>query len=315
MSVKLMLPDLETQFLPPENWESNKFSNPETNHQIHYNFISPPDENSRGIVVILPGLSEFGEKYIETARFLSKHAYGVYIIDWAYQGRSTRLKVNPHKRHSDGYEADLSDLDYFIKNIINTDTNLFMLAHSMGGNIGLRYLIKNTDSFKAASLSAPMLGIKDLEYVSGLTKFILSLLMIFQLKYIPGGRDWHASARLDAQKDVFSNDPVRRQLHNKWCLADPTLQVGNVTLKWVYESLKSIDILKNKNLLQKINIPVLMATPEQELLVNNKAIEKASKIISQAKLLNLENSKHEILVETDEVRDKFLHETLKIFNQ
>lgn len=314
MAFQYNLPDLEERFLPPDNWESGSFLNPETKHNIHYSLLLPNNtEEMKEMIVTLPGLSEFTEKYIETAKFLTEHGYGVYIIDWAYQGRSTRYAGNPHKRYSDGYETDVSDLDFLIKNIIKSNLPHNLLAHSMGANIGMRYLLKHPNVFKAASFSAPMLGIRDLKYTETLLKTLLKISHKMHHRYIPGGRDWSARERKENSPDIFSNDPIRGQIHNEWCLSNPALQVGNVTLKWVYESLKSINILKKKESLRQITIPTLFSTPEYEKIVDNSAIKRAARIIPNAALINLKKSKHEILVETDEVRNKFLEETLKIF--
>ena len=133
-------------------------------------------------------------------------------------------------------------------------------------------------------------------------------------KYVPGGHDWKETVR-NKESDVFSNDPVRRHIHNQWCLSNPRLQVGSPTYTWLYESLKSIISLRNKQTLRGIKTPIIMACAGQEELVDNATIKRAVKILDNATLINLEKSKHEILVETDEVRDPFLNATLNLFNQ
>ncbi|HPF77956.1 MAG TPA: alpha/beta hydrolase [Alphaproteobacteria bacterium] len=315
MPSALKLPDLEERFLPPTNWQSGEFYNPKTGHNIHYSFIPAPEQTAKGIVVTLPGLSEYGEKYIETARQLYQQDYGFFVIDWAYQGCSTRFKQNPQKRHSDGYEADISDLNFLIKNIIGTSLPLYMLAHSMGGNIGLRYLMQHPDIFTAASFSAPMLGIQDLKHIGWLVKPFLKALPFLHEKYIPGGKDWHESARKSNGEDIFSHDPIRDQVHNQWCLANPQLQIGNPTFKWIYESLKSISVLKDQKKLRNITIPFLLAVAEFDVLVNNGDIEHAAKIIPDAEFLFLKGAHHEILMETDDIRNKFIDKTLAVFNR
>jgi len=262
---------------------------------------------------MLPGLSEFCEKYYETANNFIKHGYNFLIIDWAYQGKSTRFDKNPHKRHSDGYDIDISDLKYIIDHHVNKGAPTFMLGHSMGGHIGLRFLSQYPDYFQAASFSAPMLGIKDLKYTGWLIKPLSPIFNLFKTSYIPGGKNWRIEARKSDGSDVFSSDPTRDTLHNTWCLQDPSLQVGNPTIKWVLESLKSISLL-NKSY-RDIETPTLLGMAEQEEIVCNASIIKASKIIHHSKLLNLENSKHEILMETDDIRDQFLNETLALFKQ
>lgn len=303
------LPDLEARFLPDENWQMDDFINPETGHKIHYNFALI--QNPVGSVICLPGLSEFGEKYIETAKFFNAKGYNFYVIDWAYQGRSTRAGDNPHKRLSDGYDKDISDLDYFINDVIKTNTPLYMLGHSMGGHLGLRYLATQSHEIQAASFSAPMVGIHDLKYFPPCLRFLFKPL---SARYIPGGKDWHEAGRKNDGTDIFSSDLLRDQVHNAWSLINPDLQLGSATFKWIIDSLKSIAFLKRKGTLDKITIPVLLAVAEKEMLVDNCAIKKAGKIIKHTKIIELKNSKHEILMETDDIRDRFLRETLEIFN-
>lgn len=306
----IKLPDIEERFLPPKNWRSGSFLNAETNHYIHYNYAAL--SHSKGTVIVLPGLSEFGEKYIETARFFNEQQYDFYVIDWAYQGRSSRFEDNPHKRHSDGYESDINDLNYLINNIIQLDIPLYMLAHSMGGHIGLRYLTTQKHNIKAASFSAPMVGIKNLRHFP---IYLSKILKLFKSLYIPTGKNWYEKARKSDGTDIFTSDPIRDQVHNKWCLSNPDLQIGYPTFKWVYESLKSIHFMKKKDKLKKINIPVFIASAEKEALVDNKAHQSAARLIPHSKHLFLEKAKHEIMMETDDIRDNFLQETLQLFNQ
>jgi lysophospholipase len=310
MAYPYALPDLESRFLPNENWQDGFFDNPKTNHKIHYS--SSLVSVSKGTVVILPGLSEFSEKYIETAQFFNAHHYDIYIIDWAYQGRSTRRADNPQKRHSDGYETDISDLTFLINNIIPTNKPLYMLAHSMGGHIGLRYLATQNHKVKAASFSAPMLGIKGVRYFpAGLS----ALFKPIENFYIPTGKDWHESSRKSDGTDIFTSDPIRDQVHNKWKLSNSELQVGYPTFKWIRESLNSILFMKQKENLQEIKIPTLIATAGKEALVDNKAIQSAAPIMLQTKLMHFKNAKHEILMEIDDIRDQFLNETLYLFKK
>jgi lysophospholipase len=305
------LPDLEPCFLPPEGWRSDSFENPETGHFIHYNYWL--DETDRACIAILPGLSEFGEKYIETARFFKKHGFGLYVIDWAFQGRSTRFEGNRQKRHSDGYETDLSDLDYLMTRIIGKEKPLYVLGHSMGGHLGLRYLAQHPGRVKAAAFSAPMVDIQALHYGRPFFKRLLDFCCRFDSAYVPGGKDWHEEARRNDGTDIFSSDPVRDGIHFAWSKADPQLQVGNPTLKWVYETLQSVNALEDE--VENITIPVLLGAAGQERLVDNKEMYEAAEKMPYAQIIRFPTAKHEILMETDDIRDAFLNEALNLFTR
>jgi lysophospholipase len=303
--------EIDRCFLPPQNWQCDFFNNPETGHEIRFCYLM--SEDAKANLIIMPGLSEFCEKYIETVKFFHSYHFNVFVIDWAYQGYSTRHPVNYHKRHSDGYDTDISDLNFLIRNKILQDKPLYCLAHSMGGHLALRYMIENPNIIKAAAISAPMIKIRTFRYGGTLAEIILKFLTPLHNKYVPGGHDWRAENRPSNQKDVFSSDPKRKKIHNYWNLTDTKLQIGSPTLKWLYESLKSIGFLKSH--LKEIKTPLILASAEKETLVDNESIKKFANLMSNAELLELTDSRHEILMEKDEVRDKFLNAALHLFKQ
>jgi len=304
------LPNLSSNYLPSANWERLSFKNPETEHEIAYAQMISPDNQKN--LLILPGLSEFCEKYIESATLFYKEGYNIFIIDWAYQGRSTRLKENRDKRHSDGYQSDLSDLHFFITTFIGKQNSLFILAHSMGGHIAMRYMIEYVHSIKAASISAPMLKINSLQYGQKLYLKILDCLPFIDKFYVPKGKDWSRNSRALMSDGNFSSDPIRGNIHRDWSRAEKQLRLGSPTFKWLKESLKSM--LKLQNSYEEISTPLLVGIAENETIVDNNEVEKAATKIKGIKLITLQNSKHEILMEKDEIRDIFLDETLQLFN-
>ena len=316
MSVDITIPpDLEERFTPPPEWQSGEFINPETNHRIHYNYALPADKKPCGIVVILPGLSEYGEKYCELMRECLARGLGIYIIDWAYQGRSCRLPNTPHRRSSDGYETDMSDLHYLISNVIESDAPKFMIAHSMGSNKGLRYLIEHPDIFKTAAFSAPMFGIRDLRYTKYILQFIARINPWWHRFYVPGGSDWREESRLSDGTDALSHDPKRDALHQAWSRHNPVLQVGNPTVKWVYESLKSCRYIANKERLSQVKIPIIMGLSSKEEIIDNRDIRKISAMLPNASLIEIQDAAHEILMERDAQRDAFLNPVFEMIEE
>ena len=217
MTFNLMQPNLEERFLPPKNWQIKKFTNPKTSHDIAYR--TSLIDNPKATVICLPGLSEYGEKYIETAHFFNKQGYDVYIIDWAYQGLSTRFKDNYQKRHSDGYDTDISDLHHLITNEIITEKPVHILAHSMGGHIGLRYIAEHPEvNIKSISASTPMISIHVMKYLCDVSSVIFSLLHPIHTKYLMKGCNWQKDNRKDHVGDIFSSNPIRENVHDAWCV-------------------------------------------------------------------------------------------------
>lgn len=309
--------NLEERFLAPMGWKTDDFFNEDTNHHLHFGYASPDTNSSKGVIVMLQGLQEFSEKYYETARFFLQKGYAFIVLEWQYQGRSGRLKSNPHKRHSDGFETDIDDLKIFVEEHVKQlfpDLPLHMLAHSTGGNIGLRYLSDYNNDFNTASLSAPLLGIYGLTNLS--ERFVMRLIKLlnnFPKAYVPGGGDWKASERKSDGTDKFSSDPARDAITNAWYKADPSLQGGSPTIKWLYEAYRSMDILKRKA--HKITTPCLFGIAENDTIVCSKTSRDFAEKIPSAIILDLENAKHEILMETDAIRDLFLNSAISLIEK
>lgn len=269
-------------------------------------------ENAVKTAVILPGLSEFGEKYFELIRELHAQNISAYVIDWFGQGKSGRYLSNPHKRHSYGFSEDIADLNYAIKNIIRpqNDARLIMIGHSMGGNIGLRYLAQNPDIFSSAAFTAPMIGIKEAAIIP---RCIASAIFavtsrFFNASYVPGHSDWRIELREDYGRNIFSSDPVRDRIHNFWCETEPKLQQGGVTWGWVHAAMQSCGELQNS--LKHIKTPTLIAQAGKDKIVDNKAMSRTAQAID-AEIMRFEDAHHEIFMERDEIRRPLIEAILQ----
>lgn len=319
-----MSPALDPKFLAPTGWITHSFVNEVTKHKIHYGRVYPQGRPPTAVIVCLGGLSEFAEKYYEVAHDMLDRGYAFWMMDWQYQGRSGRLAKFPQRRHSDGFRADVDDLrkfvdDYIVPAAVHPDVGrlpLIMLGHSMGANIGLRYLSKNPKRFDGAAFSAPFLGIYDFSLLKKL--FIASLfpfMPIIGKKYVPGAQDWREDFRKANGEDKFSGDKLRDTIHNAWCNEDSALQVGGPTFSWLSRALRSCRYLRRKSVAAAIEIPVLIALAGREEIVDNDAIRAFAKRLPNGELLEIAGARHEILMESDEYRNAFLKAFDKMVEQ
>ena len=308
-------PDLEPRFLEPKGWRWHHFKN-KAGAALRFGSVYPESRIPSAVVVILPGRTEFIEKYFELAAELASKNLAAWILDWQGQGKSPRpLKKYPARSHSPDFQVHVDDLHAFILGYVkhacvHPDVGripMVMLANSMGGNIGLRYLHKYPGMFECAAFSAPMLG---LTATAAYPSFILRPLTLFMhlvasSSYAFGQKDWNPRERIDAGAALCS-DPVRGAVHDTWLKADPALQMGGVTFGWLYHALASCRILQDEKLLQSITTPCLLAAAGHDNLVDNAAILRAAKIMPAAKILEFPDSGHEILMECDSIRERFL---------
>jgi lysophospholipase len=305
------IPALKERFLAPAGWHTYSFASPATGHKIHCGSVFPdPSKPLLGTVIILPGLSEFTEKYFETMRDMLNRGYAVWALDWQYQGRSGRLPQFPQRRHSDGFETDVADLHHMIETFVKPSSQslpLVFLGHSLGGHIGLRYLVTHPGQIQAAAFSAPFLGIYALSPAQKILSIVVRpFLNVVGQSYVPGGSDFNETIRNSFSSKIFSSDPIRNTLQNAWMRTEPVLQVGQPTFRWVIEALDSCAYLKSAGVLEKIDIPLLFGVAGQEHIVDNHSIREAAKRITKASLAEIQEAHHEILMEKDELRDMFL---------
>lgn len=303
---------LEERFLEPPGFRWHSFNR--NGRNIRFGSIFPKDSIPDAVVVCLPGLSEYGEKYYEIARDLQTKNLAFWVIDWMGQGASDRYLPNLFKRHSAGFHEDVEDLHYLVEEYIKHSSvhpdkgriPLAMLAHSMGGNIGLRYLAKYPEMFECAAFSAPMVGIDKLtDYPQPLMLAVTGALNLFAPNaYAPSQKDWHNEMRPNVGKDQFSSDPVRGAVHEDWLRSNPALQIGGVTNRWLYEALKSCYSLQKS--IPKIRQDILIGVAEHEKIVSNRSIINAFDSAKSAQIILLDDAKHEILMETDSIRTIFM---------
>lgn len=306
MELVAKIPDrLDEQFKQPPGWQWELFHS-DHGYKIRYGFVCP--DKPKAVVVCLPGLSEFCEKYFETARNFLKKDIGFFVLDWPGQGLSDPIEPAINRRHSAGYNLEISILKEFVEDHVNPQCKgapLALLAHSMGGLIGLHFLLKHYNDFICAAFSAPLWGVLAMKsYPAFAANMILSFMPVDQ--YASGQKDWHKSLRDADQNRVFSADRAREPVHNKWCIADERLRMNGITWGWLRETYKATAFLRKGANYKKLKTPCIIATAGQERLVDNKKIIQVSKKIPHSTHLHFKDSFHEILMERDHIRQAFL---------
>lgn len=314
----------QRRFQPPEHWDWSF----KTVENVKIRYGQPRSRKAYDAVgVILGGLGDFGEQYFELANEMESRNIKPIIIDMPGQGGSSRyLPDTPMKRHSDGFDKLLAQLhavidDAVLSSAIDIEDNhkrlpIFLVAHSMGGHIALRYLAEYNKSsrgqkiFCFAALSAPMMGIRAADiFPTVIRTLLIWLLALRPMAYVPSGCDWYDGYRERAGfKGIFSSDPERYQLQRLYFSAPETkhLATGSPTTKWLSDAITSIAKTKESGYLEKIDIPVLIGIAGEDQLVTNAATRTAAKRIKQSETLELDGAQHEIIMESDKYRGPFL---------
>src|SRR5262249_3202783 len=105
-------------------------------------------------VVLVHGFGEHSGRYQELTEFLFRSGFDITLFDQRGHGKSDGLAG--HVDRFTDYALDLSHLIECTKS--RSARRLFLVAHSMGGLVALRYLAGEAPAIAGAVISAPLLG-------------------------------------------------------------------------------------------------------------------------------------------------------------
>lgn len=112
--------------------------------------------DARGEILIAHGFGEHSGRYEALTEHLTSHNYSVTAYDHRGHGLSDGLPG--HVESFDEYDHDLVKMVASIRER-RQPKRLFLIAHSMGGLIALRYLARKNGMVDAAVISAPLIAV------------------------------------------------------------------------------------------------------------------------------------------------------------
>jgi lysophospholipase len=256
---------------------------------------------TRGTAVIFPGRTEFAEKYGRVVAALAERGLAVLVIDWRGQGLSDRHPRNPllgHVHDFRDYQRDVAAL-LALEATLDLPAPRYLVAHSMGGCIGLRTLLERTE-FCGAILSAPMWRLQmraaTRELTSKMTR--LANLTGFGARLMPGTRPG-PTAHAGFSGNALTSDEATFA----WCVrqiaAHPELALGGPSMQWTYAALEEMARL---HLAPLPRVPTLVMLGDAETVVSSLAIRSQVAQMAEAELLELPGARHEIFMEAPAVR-------------
>jgi len=292
---------LPPRFEEPAGFKWGSFKDAE-GANIRYGSIQPPGA-PKGTVVLASGYREPIEKYFEVMRDLTEQGYAVWMMDWRGQGGSDRyIASNPQKMFNKGYEKDVETLHRFATQIVEkSEGPFFYMAHSMGANMGLRYLKEHEGVFDAAVLNAPMLDINTMGIPYAVARAMVRTAQATGKleSYIPKAGDWKP---VNFDKNRLTHDPARYAVLPELYRRNPALKMGEATYGWVQESFRSVDILRDEKYLKSIKAPILMGIAGDDKVVDASASARAAGILPNCTRVDMPEAKHEIWMERDDIR-------------
>jgi lysophospholipase len=264
----------------------------------------------RGTVCILPGRSEFIEKYFEVVADLRRRGFSVAIMDLRGQGGSERLLDDPMKGHIRHFREYEQDLACFMREIVLPDCPPPFLAfgHSLGGHILLRHASQPGSWFQRIVLSAPMIEISRFRasYSQATMRAYAEICCTLGLSraYVIGGKSDPLDGR-GFEDNLFTSDRNRFDRTAEVLEAAPHLALGGPTIGWLRAACRSMAILQSPDYPSSVTVPILMVAAGQDRVVSTTAVEEFALRLKVGSHVMIAGSRHEILMETDNIRARF----------
>jgi len=306
-------------------WQEHAVTDFFVNDQkLHIHYAKLLNPAARQAVVVSPGRVEGYLKYKELAYDLYHQGYSVFIIDHQGQGLSSRRLSNAHKGHVAEFQDYINDFSQLISDVVKPSFHgeLYLLAHSMGCAIGLRYVQQFPDTFKKASFSSPMWG-----FLSGAMPDVVAKSMVWmgywltqtfakESAYFFGGTDYEAKSFTDNE---LTGSEARYQYFRNIYQQMPELQLGSITFSWLKACITGLEDAYEH--LDKIRIPIQVLQAEDETVIDNRAQNRFCQRLAEfgqpcfgGEPLVISGAKHELFIESDDKRQLALEAVWEYFN-
>jgi lysophospholipase len=163
-------------------------------------------------------------------------------------------------------------------------------------------LQKNYLTVEAAAFSAPMWGIAALKGPA-LNAARTANALGFGKAYAPGAtKTW--------SREPFEDNPVTHDAtRHKRCMdlieKEPKLALAGPTIGWAASAADVMAGFQKAGALKHLTMPVLVATAEEEKLVDNEAHARVAALLTNATHIIIPGAMHEIMMETDDRQKPF----------
>jgi lysophospholipase len=268
---------------------------------------------AKGTVLLLPGRTEYIEKYGRAATDLAQRGYATLTLDWRGQGLADRAiedRMTGHVGDFNEFQADFDAMFAFAR-ARGLPEPYYLLAHSMGGCIGLRALMRGAE-VKAAAFSAPMWGILMAAWMRPMAQMLAtaSRWFNFESRYAPGTGAKTYVIESPFAGNTLTTDPQMWDYMRAQAVAHPDLALGGPSLGWLKAALAECQSLA---LLPSPPHPTYCALGTAEKIVDTGPIHLRMANWPSGSLDLCTGSEHEVMMETPATRAHFFDRATALF--
>jgi lysophospholipase len=273
----------------------------------------PQGAKKRAICVLLNGHTEFLEKYEEVADELRARSFEVISMDWRGQGASERRAYGNRAGHVGNFEEYDSDLAALmlqavepIQRSLPAPIPVIALAHSMGAHVLLRYVHDHPRRIRCAVLLAPMLDVHTGKYSPQQVRAVTTVFNLHKpsTRFIFGVEE-HDPLDLAFEDNAVTSDRGRFERTQALLKAQPFLRIFGPTFGWLGAALHSMRRMRRKTYAQEITTPLLIFGAGRDRVVHIHAIRDFVQHLPNARYVEIDDARHEILMENDRIRARF----------
>lgn len=266
-----------------------------------------------GTALLFPGRTEYIEKYDRVASGLAARGLATLAIDWRGQGIADRLIDDA----ATGHVAQFSDYQNDVKAMLSAAHKLnlpqpyHLLAHSMGGCIGLRALHEGLP-VSAACFTGPMWGI-NMPTTRRPAAWALSWAgtrMGQGNRYAPGTNSESYLLSDPFEDNMLTTDRDMWEYMKAQIVAHPELQLGGPSLRWLHEALRECRELAR---MASPAVPAITFLGANERIVDTARIHDRMARWPNGRLEMIDPGEHEVLMESPATQSRILDTMLTFF--
>jgi len=272
--------------------------------------------DAKKAVVILHGYTESAEKFREMSWYYVSAGYSVFAVDHRGHGQSVREIEDTSITHVDCFDQYLRDLEQFMDGVVRPrmgDAPLYLYAHSMGGAVGVLALMEHPEWFARAVLNAPMIK----AVTGGVPAWMAETIARVMCMLGKGRERAFVGHPFDPARETFegshATSRARYDYYQAKRVATAHLQNCSPTYAWLREAIGVTRRLLDEKNAKKIKTPLLLIQAGRDSTVCLPEQEQFVGMVPGARLLRLDEAKHEIYLAHDALLKDYLEAVLGFF--
>lgn len=255
-------------------------------------------DGTRGTLLIVPGRTEYIEKYSDAAFQMRERGYASAVIDVRGQGLSPRPTANRRVGHVNDFNDFQSDIDAMLA--FCADLNLprpwHILGHSMGGLIALRTAMRRPSLLSRAVFSAPMWGLQLAPHRRAAGWGVSGFASAIGLgeRPAPGSGKIADPAGAPFENNLLTRDSEMFDWMKRQIATYPDLALGGPSVGWVWAAFREMHTCAR---MAAPDVPALTFLGTEEGIVDPDAIHVRMASWPGGTLEMIEGARHEALME------------------